>query len=268
MLLTQRTSVGPRVVQTASDGLVDFVAQRLHDRFGGRNDVQPADRRQPEMQRERPEVIAGRRGILADQARSDISGEIAMCLGGWHPGPARKLGKGQGARHLAQRLQQRRSNDHGAHALPFAGGLLLRRGGFPLTSWKGCFYFHNQILQYVMGGGKLVHSASAPGRYRLGVDIGGTFTDLSLIDDETQSITTHKVQSTPKSPSRAVSRGIVEVMRRVGASPADIGSFVHGTTIALNAVLERRGSEVALLVSDGTRDILASARATSSTCVR
>lgn len=102
----------------------------------------------------------------------------------------------------------------------------------------------------------MAHAASMTGRYRLGIDIGGTFTDLSLIDDETQSITTHKVQSTPKSPSRAVSRGIVEVMQRVGASPADIGSFVHGTTIALNAVLERRGSQVALLVSEGTRDIL------------
>lgn len=102
----------------------------------------------------------------------------------------------------------------------------------------------------------MVHALSAQGRYRLGVDIGGTFTDLSLIDDETQSITTHKVQSTPESPSRAVSRGIVEVMRRVGASPSDIGSFVHGTTIALNAVLERRGSQIALFVSEGTRDIL------------
>lgn len=102
----------------------------------------------------------------------------------------------------------------------------------------------------------MVHAASAQARYRLGVDIGGTFTDLSLIDDDTQSITTHKVQSTPKSPSQAVSRGIVELMRRVGASPTEIGSFVHGTTIALNAVLERRGSETALLVSEGTRDIL------------
>jgi N-methylhydantoinase A len=101
----------------------------------------------------------------------------------------------------------------------------------------------------------------APGfNYKLGVDIGGTFTDLTLIDVSGQGIHTHKVPSTPDSPSRAVTRGIIELMKRLGATPGAIGGFVHGTTIALNAILEYRGAKVALVVSAGNRDILEIAR--------
>ena len=96
--------------------------------------------------------------------------------------------------------------------------------------------------------------------YKLGVDIGGTFTDLTLIDVSGQGIHTHKVPSTPDSPARAVARGIIELMKRLGATPAAIGGFVHGTTIALNAILEYRGANVALVVSAGNRDILEIAR--------
>src|SRR3990172_10805050 len=92
--------------------------------------------------------------------------------------------------------------------------------------------------------------------YKLGVDIGGTFTDLTLIDVGGQGIHTHKVPSTPDSPARAVARGIIELMKRLGATPAAIGGFVHGTTIALHAILEYRGANVALGVSAGNRDIL------------
>lgn len=97
-------------------------------------------------------------------------------------------------------------------------------------------------------------------RYKLGIDIGGTFTDLTLIDADGQDIHTHKVPSTPDSPSRAVVRGVTELMQRLGAKPAAIGGFVHGTTIALNAILEHRGANVALIVSAGNRDILEIAR--------
>lgn len=96
--------------------------------------------------------------------------------------------------------------------------------------------------------------------YKLGVDIGGTFTDLTLIDVGGQGVHTHKVPSTPDSPSRAVARGITELMQRLGATPGAIGGFVHGTTIALNAILEHRGANVALVVSAGNRDILEIAR--------
>ena len=97
-------------------------------------------------------------------------------------------------------------------------------------------------------------------RYKLGIDIGGTFTDLTLIEENGRGIHTHKLASTPDSPSRAVEQGIVELMQRINSSPAAIGGFVHGTTIALNAILERRGAKVVLLVSRGDRDILEIAR--------
>ena len=97
-------------------------------------------------------------------------------------------------------------------------------------------------------------------RYKLGIDIGGTFTDLTLIDADGQGIHTHKVPSTPDAPSRAVTRGVTELMARIGSTPAAIGGFVHGTTIALNALLEYRGARVALIVSQGNRDILEIAR--------
>jgi len=102
--------------------------------------------------------------------------------------------------------------------------------------------------------------AASDARYKLGIDIGGTFTDLTLIDADSQDIHTHKVPSTPDSPSRAVARGISELMARIGSTPAAIGGFVHGTTIALNALLEYRGARVALIVSKGNRDILEIAR--------
>ena len=101
---------------------------------------------------------------------------------------------------------------------------------------------------------------SGTAHYKLGVDIGGTFTDLTLIDPGRQEIHTHKVPSTPDAPSRAVTRGVVEMMERLGTSPDTIFGFVHGTTIALNSILEYRGANVVLVVTAGTRDILEIAR--------
>lgn len=97
-------------------------------------------------------------------------------------------------------------------------------------------------------------------RYKLGIDIGGTFTDLTLIESGGRGIHTHKLPSTPDAPSRAVAQGTVELMNRLGQTPAAIEGFVHGTTIALNAILEHRGAKVALVVSTGNRDILEIAR--------
>lgn len=95
---------------------------------------------------------------------------------------------------------------------------------------------------------------------KLGIDIGGTFTDLTLLEAEAARLHHHKVPSTPDAPSRAVAHGIVELMQRLGRRPAELTGFVHGTTIALNAVLERRGARVALLVTQGARDVLEIAR--------
>jgi len=97
-------------------------------------------------------------------------------------------------------------------------------------------------------------------RFKLGVDIGGTFTDLTLIERGGRCIHTHKVPTTPEAPSRAVADGIVELMDKLAAKAGAIDGFVHGTTIALNAVLEHRGANVVLVVSEGNRDILEIAR--------
>ena len=97
-------------------------------------------------------------------------------------------------------------------------------------------------------------------RFKLGIDIGGTFTDLTLLEDNGARVHTHKLSSTPDSPSRAVARGVVELMTRIGKTPADIDGFVHGTTIALNAILEHRGATIAMMVTEGNRDILEIAR--------
>jgi len=102
--------------------------------------------------------------------------------------------------------------------------------------------------------------AAAEPRYKLGVDIGGTFTDLVLIDPAGERIHSHKIPSTPDSPSRAVVLGVAQLMERLGTAPGAIGGFVHGTTIALNAILEYRGAQVVLLATAGNRDILEIAR--------
>ena len=96
--------------------------------------------------------------------------------------------------------------------------------------------------------------------YRLGIDIGGTFTDLSLLDEKDGFVHTHKVPSTPRSPSEAVAAGVQQLMSRLRSAPEAVHSFVHGTTIGLNAVLERRGARVALVVAAGNRDLLELAR--------
>lgn len=103
-------------------------------------------------------------------------------------------------------------------------------------------------------------SSLREGRFRLGIDIGGTFTDFSLVDESTGEVHVHKRPSTPNSPSTSVVAGLQELMERIGRAPADITTFVHGTTIGLNAVLERRGARVALFVSEGNRDVLEIAR--------
>jgi N-methylhydantoinase A len=81
-----------------------------------------------------------------------------------------------------------------------------------------------------------------------------------LLDEATGLLHIHKVASTPRSPSEAVATGISELTGRLGANARQIGSFVHGTTIGLNATLERRGAKVALVVSHGNRDLLELAR--------
>jgi N-methylhydantoinase A len=91
-------------------------------------------------------------------------------------------------------------------------------------------------------------------RYRLGVDVGGTHTDLVLLDTESGTIAVEKVSSTPKNPALGVLNGVGKVLAK-GVSPAEIGFFAHGTTITTNALLEMRGAKVGLLITAGFRAI-------------
>jgi N-methylhydantoinase A len=89
----------------------------------------------------------------------------------------------------------------------------------------------------------------------VGIDIGGTFTDIVAIGDGGRLVYT-KVPSTPKDLVQGVRLGTEKVLRLAGRSPADVARFIHGTTVATNAVLERRGAPIAVLMTDGFRDTL------------
>ncbi|MEE3664267.1 hydantoinase/oxoprolinase family protein [Brenneria sp. g21c3] len=93
-------------------------------------------------------------------------------------------------------------------------------------------------------------------RYRLGIDIGGTFTDLAVVEEASGKTLTLKTPSVPADPARAVLNGIRILQREYGISPADIGYFVHGTTLGLNTLLQRNGATTGLLVTRGFRDLL------------
>jgi N-methylhydantoinase A len=99
-----------------------------------------------------------------------------------------------------------------------------------------------------------------PGSFRVGVDIGGTFTDLILIDDATGDLTVGKVLTTPDDPSRAVAEVLSEALTRAKAPPDQVQHVIHGTTLVTNAVIERKGARTALLTTRGFRDAYEIAR--------
>ncbi len=96
--------------------------------------------------------------------------------------------------------------------------------------------------------------------YRLGCDVGGTFTDLLVVDEATGRTFRDKVPSTPDDPSRAVVAGARQICEANGIDPAGVALFLHGTTVATNAVLEGKVSRVGLVVTEGYRHILQIAR--------
>jgi N-methylhydantoinase A len=96
--------------------------------------------------------------------------------------------------------------------------------------------------------------------YRLGVDVGGTFTDLLLIDEDTGATHRAKTPSTPDDQSVGVLVGIDKVCALAGIEPARIDHVMHGTTVATNAVLEGKGAVVGLVVTRGYRQVLQVAR--------
>jgi N-methylhydantoinase A len=93
-------------------------------------------------------------------------------------------------------------------------------------------------------------------RYRIGVDIGGTFTDFALHDTAIGALHVWKRLSTPSDPSIAALEGIDELLAATGARMSEVREVIHGTTIGANTVIERKGARTALLVTDGFRDLL------------
>ena len=92
--------------------------------------------------------------------------------------------------------------------------------------------------------------------YRLGCDIGGTFTDFVLVNDESGEFYINKCLTTPKDPSDAVEEGIRELLERVPGFVKRVDEFIHGTTLVINAIIERKGAKTALITTKGFRDIL------------
>ena len=93
-------------------------------------------------------------------------------------------------------------------------------------------------------------------RIRIGVDVGGTFTDFVLIDDHRQLIFLEKQLTTPRDPSLAIISGIEVLLDRAGIDVGQLDGIVHGTTLVTNTVIERKGAKVGLITTRGFRDVL------------
>lgn len=90
--------------------------------------------------------------------------------------------------------------------------------------------------------------------YRIGVDIGGTFTDLVVFDDATGSFAVGKTLTTPRDPSQAVETLVLETLERESIAASDVQQLIHGTTLVTNAIIERTGARTALFATQGFRD--------------
>ena len=102
-----------------------------------------------------------------------------------------------------------------------------------------------------------IHSGlghGAPGA-RIGVDIGGTFTDLVLADGR-GAVFHRKVASTPSAPEAAVLEGVAAIVADAGIAPADVAEVVHGTTVGSNTLLQKVGAPTGLITTIGFRDVL------------
>lgn len=92
-------------------------------------------------------------------------------------------------------------------------------------------------------------------KYRLGIDIGGTFTDITLFNQGSNEVISLKTPTIPNNITQGVKNGI-SLLKDKGKSPADIDYFVHGTTVGLNTLIHQTGEPIALFVTDGFRDLL------------
>ena len=92
--------------------------------------------------------------------------------------------------------------------------------------------------------------------YRVGVDVGGTFTDFVLMDESSGTFVNAKTPSRPEQPQQAILEGLRALLEREGITPSEVASFVSGTTLGLNTVIQRTGAPTGLLITRGFRDVL------------
>ena len=93
-------------------------------------------------------------------------------------------------------------------------------------------------------------------RIRVGVDVGGTFTDFVLVDEHRDMIFTGKQLTTPTDPGKAICEGVSRIVSEAGIEMSQLDGIVHGTTLVTNAVIERLGAKVGLITTSGFRDVL------------
>jgi len=98
--------------------------------------------------------------------------------------------------------------------------------------------------------------------YRIGIDVGGTFTDFVLFDTRAGTLRYHKVPTTPEDPSIGIAQGVRETLALFAVAPAEVSFIGHGTTVATNMMIERRGVPTGLITTKGFRDVLAIGRQT------
>ncbi|HVL76766.1 MAG TPA: hydantoinase/oxoprolinase family protein [Noviherbaspirillum sp.] len=98
--------------------------------------------------------------------------------------------------------------------------------------------------------------------YRIGIDVGGTFTDFTLLNEDTFEIAYFKISSTPKDPSEAIRNGIAQMLTEHRIAPEQLSFVGHGTTVATNMIIERRGVPTGLITTRGFRDVLEIGRQT------
>lgn len=99
---------------------------------------------------------------------------------------------------------------------------------------------------------------------RIGVDIGGSYTDFVVLDDETKALQTLKVFSRPDAPGTEVIAGVAGLVERYGIDPGDVSYFTHGTTVGVNTVIQRKGLKLALITTEKFEDVLEIARLKST----
>ncbi|MDA8048969.1 MAG: hydantoinase/oxoprolinase family protein [Rhodospirillales bacterium] len=96
--------------------------------------------------------------------------------------------------------------------------------------------------------------------WRIGADIGGTFIDFCAFDEATGRLATLKLLATPEEPGHEVTEGLALLEERHGLDPAEVAAFVHGTTIGINTIIQRKGADLALLTTAGFEDVIELAR--------